>query len=108
MARSEFSKKTKLAAFERAKGHCENCGAKILTAAEYDHRIPDYLGGSNELENCVCLCPKCHRRKTTEQDRPAIDKSRRITEKRAGVRKGRGFNKRWRKKMDGTVERRST
>jgi len=99
MARTEFSKKTKLAAFERANGHCERCGNKILTHAEYDHRLPDYLGGDNDLANCVCLCPKCHGRKTKEQDRPAIDKTRRTLEKRAGLRKGRGFDKRWRKKI---------
>lgn len=102
--RQEFSKATKLAAFERAKGHCESCGGKILTRAEYDHRIPCALGGSNDLANCVCLCAKCHRVKTVSADVPAISKSVRIREKRAGVRKGRGFDKRWRKKMDGTVE----
>jgi 5-methylcytosine-specific restriction protein A len=91
--RNNFSKKTKLAAFERAKGHCENCGNKILTSAEYDHRIEDYLTHDNSLENCVCLCKKCHDIKT-KRSRPAIDKTRRIIEKRAGVRKsGRGFQK---------------
>lgn len=102
--RKEFSKATKLAAFERARGHCEVCGTKIITRAEYDHRIPCALGGDNSLENCVCTCVKCHRTKTSTQDVPAISKAVRLNETRAGARPKRGgFSKTWRKKMDGSV-----
>lgn len=92
--RAEFDKKTKLAAFERAKGHCEKCGCKIITSAEYDHVIEDTLTHDNSLANCMVLCVKCHAAKT-KRNRPAIDKTRRIFEKRAGVRakRGRGFPK---------------
>lgn len=90
--RQEFTKKTKIAAWERAHGHCEQCRSKIFTRAEYDHIVEDYIGGDNSLENCRVLCPKCHKAKTRES-RPAIDKTRRIIEKRAGVRQGRGFPK---------------
>lgn len=102
--RQEFTKATKLASFERAKGHCETCGCKIITRAEYDHRIPCGLGGDASPENCVCLCSKCHRAKTSTRDVPAISKAVRLNEKRAGARTKRGgFSTRWRKKMDGTV-----
>lgn len=102
--RQEFSKTTKLQAFERARGHCERCGNKIITRAEYDHRIPCGLGGDNSLDNCMCLCVKCHRTKTSETDVPAIAKAVRLNEKRAGARVKRGgFSKTWRKKMDGSV-----
>lgn len=102
--RQEFSKATKLAAFERANGHCEVCLSKIITRAEYDHRIPCALGGDNSLENCVCSCPKCHRTKTSERDVPAISKAVRLNEKRAGARVKRGgFSKSWRRKMNGEV-----
>lgn len=92
--RAEFTKATKLLAFERSNGHCECCGGKILTSAEYDHIIEDTLTHDNSLENCRVLCSKCHGAKT-QKNRPAIDKTRRIYEKRAGVRKkkGRGFQK---------------
>lgn len=102
--RQEFSKATKLAAFDRARGHCEVCGCKIITKAEYDHRIPCGLGGDNSLENCVCTCVKCHAVKTRTKDVPAISKAVRLNEKRAGAREKRGgFSKRWRKKMSGEV-----
>lgn len=93
MTRSEFSKKTKLERFEHAQGHCETCGCKIVGSAEYDHQIPDNLGGENSFENCRCLCKKCHGLKTQTEDRPRIDKARRVIEKRAGVRQSRSFRK---------------
>lgn len=101
-ARNEFSKATKLEAFDRSRGFCEACLQSLSgRSPEYDHIIPDYLGGSNELDNCQVLCPKCHRQKTSDEDRPRIDKSRRIIEKRAGVRtkkgwwKPEGYRHRW-------------
>jgi 5-methylcytosine-specific restriction endonuclease McrA len=69
------------------------CGVKIVTVAEYDHRIPDALGGSNEIDNCVCTCAKCHRVKTSTKDVPAIAKAVRLNEKLAGARKRTGFRK---------------
>lgn len=92
MARSEFSKGTKRDAFARALGRCEECTQSLAgRRAEYDHIIPDYIGGTNDLDNCRVLCPKCHRSKTVNEDRPKIDKTRRLTDKAAGLRKGRGF-----------------
>lgn len=83
--RAEFSKATKLAAWERCNGHCESCGKKILTRAEYDHIIEDTLTHDNSLANCACLCQRCHAKKTAAS-RPAIDKTRRIIETRQGLR----------------------
>ena len=97
MARAEFTKKTKLQAWERCKGICEcGCRQKIIGGVEYDHHpVPASLGGSNDLENCRVLMKKHHRVITAEVDQPALSKSQRIYEKRAGVRKpkGRGFQK---------------
>lgn len=93
--RQEFSKRTKLTAYERCKGICEcGCGQKIISA-EYDHwPVPAAIGGSNELSNCRVLAKRCHRVITAEKDAPAIAKTRRVFEKRAGVRdKRRGFKK---------------
>jgi 5-methylcytosine-specific restriction endonuclease McrA len=90
MPRNEFDKDTKKAAHDRAAGHCEECRQPFAgRRPEYDHILPDYLGGDNSLENCAVLCPKCHKLKTCEEDRPRIDKTRRLLEKGAGLRKSR-------------------
>jgi hypothetical protein len=85
--RREFSKKTKLSAWDRCKGICEcGCGRKI-ELAEYDHYpVPAAFGGSNDVDNCRVLSRKCHRQITAEKDVPAIAKAVRIVEKRANVR----------------------
>lgn len=91
MSRREFSKGVRLQAWERSGGRCEcGCGQKILGRPEYDHITPAAIGGSNDLDNCRVMAKRCHRVKT-DRDVPAIAKSTRIAEKRAGVRTGRGF-----------------
>lgn len=99
--RHEFSSKTKLAAFERADGHCDSCKLKIMGRAEYDHVIPCALGGEATLENCECLCRKCHALKTSGGDIPRISKAKRTHAKRIGAWpkpsrpiRSRGFSKR--------------
>jgi 5-methylcytosine-specific restriction enzyme A len=86
LIRTEFTAKIKLAAFERAKGHCEVCGIRIVSA-EYDHEIPAALGGESVLENCVCSCSKCHRQKTSTMDMPAIAKAKRRQTKHVGAKR---------------------
>lgn len=100
MARSEFSKKTKLAAWDRCQGICECCSMKIIGTPEYDHAVADGLGGGNELENCEVLCRKCHRLKTSEHDVPKIAKAVRLNEKAKGVRSKRRWPSR---KFNGQV-----
>jgi len=95
--RAEFSKKVKLAAWERCGGYCEcGCMLKIIGIPEYDHfPVPAAIGGEATLENCRVLMKKHHRRITAEKDIPEIAKSQRIFEKRIGVRKSsRPFPKR--------------
>ena len=85
--RLEFTKATKLAAFQRSGGRCEcGCGLKVLGTPEYHHRIPAALGGSNDLDNCEVWDPKHHKQQTAEKDVPQIAKSRRVAEKRMGLR----------------------
>lgn len=92
MNRKEFTKQTKLAAHERSKGICEcGCGLKIIGLVEYHHIVAASLGGSNDLDNCMVMSKKCHRRLTAEKDIPELAKSQRIFEKRIGVRKRRPF-----------------
>jgi len=47
-------------------------------------------------------CPFCGGAASIVENRPEIDKTRRILEKRAGVRKGRGF--RGGRKFDGSIK----
>lgn len=101
MARAEFSKKTKLAAFERAKGQCEDCAKKLRPGdIEYDHIIEDYFDGGNDLDNCSVKCKSCHVKKTKDNAK-VIAKSRRLRAQTAGIKKRGGFRG-WRK-LDGTL-----
>ena len=91
MSRLEFTKKTKLAAWQRCGGICEcGCGVAIRTGdgPEYDHIIEDTIAGGNGLENCRVMRKRCHAAKTAER-RPEIDKTRRGFEKRIGARERR-------------------
>lgn len=93
MSRLEFTAKTKMAAWQRSKGHCEKCTVKIRpgNGPEYDHELEDYYDGGNDLDNCRVLCIGCHKAKTRE-NAPVIAKSRRLIKKQAKVKsKSRGF-----------------
>ena len=124
--RREFSAATRRAAWLRCQGFCEGqfqllgegglvrCNTPInLGNFHYDHIDPDYFSkdGSGELSNCQVLCKLCHRDKT-KRDVKLIAKSKRIQDKRIKARKPKGRpmpgTKRsgWRKRMDGTVEKR--
>lgn len=89
-ARQEFPAKVKLAAWERADGHCERCTAKLYPGKyRYNHRIPDALGGQPTLDNCEVLCIACDHPQTYQKDIPAIAKSKRVRQRNAGIRKPR-------------------
>ncbi len=92
---------------------CWLCGKGLLkTGVEYDHLKPLALGGKNEVENFYALCPDCHSIKT-KADVEAIARAKRRSgekgqrarrEKRGGSSiQSRGFDKRFKKKMNGEV-----
>jgi 5-methylcytosine-specific restriction protein A len=65
VARREFTRKTRAAAYLRCKGFCETCGARLKSGeAEYDHILPCALGGDITLDNCAVKCRVCHKTKT--------------------------------------------
>jgi 5-methylcytosine-specific restriction endonuclease McrA len=106
--RHEFPRKIKAQAALRAQGKCERCGTRLRTGyIEYDHEIPDYMGGAATLENCVCVCRSCHAHKTAKVDAPRIAKTRRNFRKAHGIKKKSRFpgarNSRWKKKLNGEV-----
>jgi len=86
--RAEFSKAVREAAYARCEGRCEHCRMCFAgRVPHYDHYpIAAALGGPATLENCRCLCVKCHRHITATIDAPRIAKAKRIEEKRIGVR----------------------
>lgn len=103
--RQNFTKATKRDAFLRAMGRCEDCGNKLRYGeAEYHHDKEAFLNGPATLANCIVLCGECHDR-ATKARRPAIDKTRRIEEKRMGLRKSSRPMRHptLRKKMNGEV-----
>ncbi len=105
MARREFSKSVKVAAFHRSGGYCEDCGAKLFPGSvEYDHSQEDFFGGEPTLHNCRCICKTCHRSKTTASA-PVMAKTRRQEAKNAGIRKPSSMPgsraSKWKRTMDG-------
>lgn len=106
--RREFTAKVKVAAFERAKGHCEKCTARLMVGnIQYDHVIADALGGEPTLENCAVLCVSCHGAKTPG-DTTAAAKVKRIRAKQvAGISRRSSFpcgrGSKFKKKVSGEV-----
>jgi 5-methylcytosine-specific restriction protein A len=86
--RREFPAKVKVAAFERSKGLCEKCGARLAPGnVEYDHGLANWLGGEPTLENCVVLCRNCHRGpgQKTAQDIKVIARAKRLKQGHIGA-----------------------
>lgn len=93
--RREFSRKTRAQAFERSKGCCEVCGARLVPGKfRYDHILPDVLGGEPTLENCKVQCVACDAPKTAD-DIKRIRKADRQRDKHNGaaLKSQRGFRK---------------
>lgn len=106
--RNEFPAKIKAQAALRAKGCCESCGCRLRTGyIEYDHEIPDALGGEATLENCRCVCRSCHAAKTAKDDVPRIAKAKRNFRKAHGIKRKSRFpasrGSKWKKKLNGEV-----
>ncbi|MFB9952092.1 HNH endonuclease [Rhizobium puerariae] len=96
MARTEFTRKTKQEALKRAGYRCEasgtrygfnegqRCNCDLSLGVQFDHAVPDALGGDNSLENCMSVCVPCHGWKT-RNDVKQIAKSKRQRDKHTGV-----------------------
>lgn len=90
MSRSEFGSKVRNAAWKRCGGKCEgdDCGVKLMVGKfDYDHDVPDGLGGKATLENCKVLCRKCHNEKTHKHDNPIMKKADRQRKKHLGIKR---------------------
>lgn len=110
--RRSFTPKQRQAVWDDWRGLCACCGEPLGDEPwDIDHTIPIALGGLHELSNWQPLIRSHHRAKT-KADVKAIAKVRRIRKTDAGENKSRnivsrGFDKRFRKRLDGTVEKRS-
>ena len=132
MSRTEFTAKTKRAAWMRSNGRCEHidfyrsqdirdggdfilkrCNKKLFPGdIFYDHIVPDGLGGDNLLGNCQVLCRAHHDPKTFKADVPRIAKMKRQRDRNVGIKRtsfrpmpgSRASG--WRKRMNGQTERR--
>jgi 5-methylcytosine-specific restriction endonuclease McrA len=83
--RLEFPAKIRDQAFARSAGKCEKCGMPFGSKRpEYDHILPDALGGKPELANCMVICSQCHKDKTA-QDVGRIRKADRQRKKQVGA-----------------------
>ena len=101
MSRQEFSKSTKLTAFQRSNGYCENpeCRTRLYAGKyEYHHDRECAFGGDNSVDNILVLCIGCHRAITSQQA-AVIAKTGRVRNRHIGIKKPRTFRG-W-KRMNG-------
>jgi 5-methylcytosine-specific restriction protein A len=122
MARREFSKETRRAARARSGGKCEGvgtlygfptgvrCNRDLSYGVHFDHVDGEAVSHDNSLENCAAVCPPCNMHKAHTYDTPRAAKTKRQSDKDAGIRKRSTMpgsrDSRWKKKMDGRTERR--
>lgn len=110
--RKDFSASIKQQVRERANGVCEypNCDQP---AHEVDHIVPQGLGGKSSLCNAQLLCGTHHKQKTRQDvkvmakaDRMGARSGQYARRKRNGSQiQSRGFDKRFKKKLNGEVIR---
>lgn len=116
--RKSFPKNVKVEVLKRSGNFCEMEGC-VNIGSEFDHIKPVALGGESTLENCRLLCRDCNSAlgaetatqaaKADRQGGRSGQWARRQRQKESGRYRGiqsRGFDKRYRKKMNGSVEER--
>lgn len=132
MSRQEFSSEVKRDALKRSGGICEchllaqygipgftaeGCGQPVGPAGNifYEHIIVDRAGGRPTLDNAAVLTKTCWKKKTADYDQGRAAKTRHLEDMANGIRarerRGRPMAgtraSGLRKRMDGTVERRT-
>jgi hypothetical protein len=118
-----FPKAVKRAALARSQGKCEargelyglpaqiDCQASLAYGVEFDHFVLWANSRDSSLENCLAVCPACHRYKSAKHDTPKAAKTVRQQDKHSGIRSEKAVmpgsrKSRWKRTMDGrTVER---
>ena len=97
-----FTKDVKRQALKRSDMECEaegafygwpeghRCNANLAYGVEFDHVLARSNGGDGSLENCLAVCVRCHKHKTTQFDTPRAAKTKRQSDKHTGVVKAKG------------------
>ena len=118
-----FTKPVKREALARSGRRCEatgptyglpdgqRCEADLGYGVEFDHIILWANSRDSSLDNCLAVCPRCHRFKTSNHDTPKAAKTVRQRDKNSGIkadRKPMAGSKRsaWKKKLSGEVVKR--
>ncbi len=103
----------KLRILDRQDGRCNTCGVRfdVKNKAQYDHVNPLWISGENRETNLQALCLPCHGKKTATEAtvRGKVNRLRAATlhPKKKGQPMNGSRASPWKRKMDGTVERRS-
>ena len=110
---TDIPPRVRLRVWERDLGQCQECTRKIIGKDWVcDHATALINGGENRERNLRVICGWCDRKVKTPADVAEKSKVARVKGKRLGTqRRGAPIpgSKRsgWRKRLDGTVERRS-
>ena len=110
--RGNLSPRRKLAIWEREKGKCMICGIKLTTGKFiFEHVRALELGGEDTDDNIRLTCKGCATEKTKEDHSKAAT-AKRQKQAHLGLKKSKsplpgGKSSKWKKKLDGTVVRRS-
>jgi len=114
--RASMTPKRRMEVLLAAQGRCAHCGTRIEAGQAWiaNHRVPLAMGGADVLENLEPRHLACDRVETPA-DLSRIAKAKRQVRLRLDMElkpsarplRSRGFDKRLRKRMDGTVEARS-
>jgi 5-methylcytosine-specific restriction endonuclease McrA len=118
-----FPKPIKRAALKRSGQRCEaegelyglpqgvRCSADLAYGVEFDHSILWANSRDSSLDNCLAVCPVCHKKKTARHDIPKAAKTVRQRDKHLGIEKTRNpiagsRSTKWKRTLDGrTIER---
>ena len=106
--RRRFLQRDINAAYVNQDERCALCPASIVEGFIADHRVPRAMGGKTTYANLQLICAACAAKKDPD-DISRIAKAKRQGAPRKPSKhplKGRGFDKRLRRHMDGTTSRR--
>lgn len=113
MTRRTIPTRERVALFQSAGGVCAICQLRITPGIGFDvdHITPLEMGGEDDTPNFQIVCRPCHRIKS-RGDIGTIRKAQRREARHLGVRVSRsplpyGRRSRWKKRLDGTVVRRT-
>lgn len=115
-----FSKPVKREALARSGLRCEatgpiygwpdgkRCEADLGYGVEFDHIVLWANSRDSSADNCLCVCPRCHKFKTSKHDTPRAAKTVRQRDKHKGIRSERAVipgsrKSMWKRKISGEV-----